>query len=734
MTEWAKVDFFRIEATEVEGIFRMSGSERRIRELQTIFNSPDRYGKGLDWTGYTVHDAANILRRYLNSLPEPMVPHDFYDRFREPLKSLQARPIGDLQNQSQPGNQDADTAIISTYQQLITELPPLNRQLLLYILDLLAVFSAKSDENRMDAYNLSAIFQPGVLNHHKHDMSPEEYKLSQDVLVFLIQNQDHFLIGMTGTAADEKTVNEVQSGVQPRPPGSPTATKGSQGSLGRSISNTSGGADSVRKFGALRRNVSVSSKNSKHSGNVPSPSATGTPLAIVNSVGGLHRSNTVPSKKSPALSSSRFKPSDPTTPTPAGLSPSGYLAPGARASSPGSKLAGSPIGGRALSNASSLTPTAEQSDPIAASESAAGEHSQERLISSDKSYLQPPTQASQPASGAPTKERKISNLLSRSPASDSDRRETRVPNKLKKKRLPGSTNPSAQSSTNSLPQPADSPDPQAFYTPMPTPGVSTEYQADPMASTTPIFSSTEATPLSEIPPPVGDAYKTQNLQVNDVDHALNVGRSKSPTPSLRSRSTVASQSEVEHTDNVSPTTKADNKSRWTLSSSTKKGSQNASATAPPSQLALDPLAGKSNTSIGSSNRHRKSSVREPQPTGTEAPAPTSLQHSSTESTPSKEQNAPKEKETPVENTERRGPIGWFKAKRAQAKEEKKEREAEKERTKSPPRQGSDRSGSRASLAAVTQEAQTTRGRSISGKSEEKIPEEGDRTPLPKLGT
>ena len=712
----------------------MSGSERRIRELQTIFNSPDRYGKGLDWTGYTVHDAANILRRYLNSLPEPMVPHDFYDRFREPLKTLQARPVADVQAQPQPSNEDADTAIISTYQQLITELPPLNRQLLLYILDLLAVFSAKSDENRMDAYNLSAIFQPGVLNHHKHDMSPEEYKLSQDVLVFLIQNQDHFLIGMTGTAADEKTVKEVQSGVQPRPPESPTANKGSQGSLGRSISNASGGADSVRKFGAIRRNVSVSSKNSRHSGNVPSPSTPGTPLAGVNSVGGIHRSNTVPSKKSPAISSSRFKPADPTTPTPAGLSPSGYLPPGTRATSPGSRLAGSPIEGRALSNASSLTPTAEQPDPVAVDEPAAGEHSQERLISNDKPHLQPPTQASQPASGVHVKERKISNLLSRSPASDNDRREARVPNKLKKKRLPGSTNPSAQNSTNSLPESTDSPDRQTFYTPMPTPGADTDHQADPLASATPMFSSTEATPLSEMPPPVGDAYKTQNLQVYDGDYGPNVKRSKSPNPSLRSRSTGTSQSEVEHTDNLSPTTKGEKKTRWRLSSSTKKASQNADVAMPPSQLTSDSQAGKSNTSIGSSNKNRKSFTREPQYTSTEAPAPPNLQHSSTESTPSKEQNVSKERDIPVEPSERRGPIGWFKAKRAQAKEEKKEREAEKERAKSPPRQGSDQTGSKASLAAVTQEAQAIRGRSISGMSEERIPEEGDRPPLPKLGT
>src|SRR3546814_18945860 len=70
------------------------------------------------------------------------------------------------------------------------------RQLLLYILDLLAVFAAKLDENRMNSQNLAAIFQPGMLSHPAHAMAPEDNSLNQSVLIFLIENQDHFLIGM----------------------------------------------------------------------------------------------------------------------------------------------------------------------------------------------------------------------------------------------------------------------------------------------------------------------------------------------------------------------------------------------------------------------------------------------------------------------------------------------------------------------------------------------------------
>ena len=177
-----------------------------------MFNSPDRYGKGLDWTGYTVHDASNILRRYLNQLPEPIIPLDFYNRFRIPLREHYSYVTAEPGAQDRSFNGIDDDAAIKTYQQLITELPPLNRQLLLYILDLLAVFASKSDMNLMTASNLSAIFQPAILRHPDHDMAPKEYRLNQDVLIFLIDNQDHFLVGMQGTAADEQTIQDVQSG------------------------------------------------------------------------------------------------------------------------------------------------------------------------------------------------------------------------------------------------------------------------------------------------------------------------------------------------------------------------------------------------------------------------------------------------------------------------------------------------------------------------------------------
>lgn len=198
--------YLKKNATTVEGIFRLSGSARRIKELQTIFNSPPRFGKGLDWSGFNVHDAANVLRRYLNNLPEPIIPLYFYQQFREPLKEFSnivnledvsnnngSTPAIKVANEEDKELINDVNAAVDRYQTLISQLPQLNRQLLMYILDLLSIFAAKADENRMPASNLAAIFQPSLLSHPDHDMVPEEYHLSRAAIEFLIQHSNKFL-------------------------------------------------------------------------------------------------------------------------------------------------------------------------------------------------------------------------------------------------------------------------------------------------------------------------------------------------------------------------------------------------------------------------------------------------------------------------------------------------------------------------------------------------------------
>lgn len=627
----------------MEGIFRLNGSAKRIKDLQEIFDSPERYGKGLDWTGYTVHDAANVLRRYLNQLPEPIVPLEFYERFREPLRKFQS------QSQGQEASQESEAAehakAVAAYQELIRELPPLNKQLLLYILDLLAVFASKSDQNRMNSANLSAIFQPGLLSHPQHDMSPDEYKLSQDVLIFLIENQDHFLVGMNGTAADEQTVKEVEAG-NARPPTS-------QSNMRRSVSSASGGADSFKKYGSLRRNVSVSSKNSRASNNASNP-ATPTSLGAV----GVHRSNTLPSKISPAARYSRTVETNPPGPA-------------ANQSRPASRTP--PITG----NGVQTPPAPANPQPSQATPGVSYVHSSThgptpKPPSDDPPRpqpvtLPPPTASIPPAVVTPTRERKLSNLFSRSPPPGGDSKDPRQPNRLKKKRIPGSASESAQSSSISL-QGGTS---DSALLPSQPPTRSNSSQDDGGATPRP---SNSANPDDAEPQRVGRPEERSSQAEGGLPAADALHPRNSRTPSMNSRSSFTDYSDVDHGDEASRAERKDHRQSWRFHRSPKRSNEQVSLGlgSPP----LSPSAAGADRSTSSVGHHSSKS------------SPSDLQHFPNDpsfqplSLDAEVHNNGASKDITNPEPEKRSLFGKFKAKVAQVRDGVRE-SSERDRTRSP---------------------------------------------------
>lgn len=683
-------------ATDAEGIFRLSGSAKRIKDLQVIFNSPDRYGKGLDWTGYTVHDAASIFRRYLNQLPEPIVPYEFYERFRDPLRYHQAQAVGPSEGQlGDKGHFDLD-AVVVKYQKLITELPPLNRQLLLYLLDLLAVFASKSDLNRMTSSSLATIFQPGILSHPSHEMVPQEYRLSQDVLTFLIEHQDHFLIGMSGTAVDEKTVKDVEGGPPVR---SPSQTP--KVALGRSASNASGGADSLRKHG-VRRNVSVSSRSSRDtaSNGIPTPltPSAGGALASGSPVVGVKRSNTVPSKRSPAATpTSRFQRNH-DTPT--------QLASETHGSSTAESTPGS-------DDHVHQTPTSKNiSSPKQPGAEGINEDSSDRpkeIIGKGDENQGQSTFLRQGTEPPPSKDRKFSNLFGRSPTRspiEPSNKDARPPNKLKKKqRIPGSTNESAQSSQASLTDEV-----RQFHTPLVSPELTSSSKPDPLSTSHPTFTNTSATPIAESPSR-GRQSLTNTPENQKAGDTLKPTRS--PEPSIHSRSSLTDTSDLEAVgDLAARTEKRDKRHRaWhhRFSSSAKKPTNDdSSPLAPPRPIGQNTGAGLSGSSFGSFGQPRKSMTMDSQATQQLSGESGSIGYPAVTGQSSPEYSdlvKDQQQHSGTEQDKKGSFFGKLRARIDKSREDRKEKEAEKERAKSPPRQGQGNEGEqgRHSLTAFAHE-------------------------------
>lgn len=722
-----------MKATDVEGIFRLSGSAKRIKDLQTIFNSPERYGKGLDWTGYTVHDAANILRRYLNQLPEPIVPLQYYEQFRDPLRAYQAKVGGTIQAQAME-NQEHTHAVVA-YQKLITQLPALNRQLLLYILDLLAVFASKSDLNRMTAQNLAAIFQPGIISHPSHDMAPNEYRLSQDVLIFLIENQDNFLIGMTGTAMDEKTKDEVKSG--------PPSIKTPKPAIGRSASTASAGADSIRRTAGPRRNGSMSSRHSRERGSpgVSSPATPASPSGLAGATGsagsGLGRSNTLPSNRSPPLAGPRFQrmtdASPATTPTSntlvSGGGPgSGLTEEEEEESTPFPMITGddadfpkSPtqIGGGAgrpdsptrehpaqdVTNHPSLPAQGvDMGMPVRqpVHENTPAAHIPPPLVTQDPKATQETTSATPTSAKPQSRDRKISNLLSISPIfgpSDQSRDPNqRQPRKLQKRRIPGSHNESAQSSQASL----NTEEGTFFHTPAQNPNNTYQDRSNVVDS--------QGHSMSEAPVTPGTEQSHANPNTTSPTNQGGPGKSlmppQSPTPSLRSRGSAPDPSDLDPLED--PAVREERK-RQNFRMSTSRYDP---PLAPPPSIGQMPGARTSNSSLGS-NRPRKSFTGDSQLTQTSIGDISSTGQPSFTHFSSRE-SADMLKESQNE-PEKKGLFGRFKAKINQTREH-----YEAERAKSPPRVQGEHASSRSSLSAFTHDHFGGRGRSFDRPREESL--------------
>lgn len=531
----------------------------------------------------------------------------------------------------------------------------------------------------MTTQNLAAIFQPGVLSHPQHDMSPAEYRLSQDVVIFLIENQDHFLIGMQGTAVDARTVQEVESG----PPTPALRTPGSRRSIvGRSGSNAS-------KYSGVRRSVSVSSKHSRGSIGGPTPvtPTMQSPLSATGNGIGVHRSNTVPSKRSPGLPPGRLQQRSNESPP----------FPGGTPNRTPTQAHPAPPEVTSASSSEQPTPLAPSSAPQTPSDSKTQLGTDPKkpdsiaLPANTDRSLAPPGVLGTPTSGVKTTFKDF--LAGKSPPTDG-----RKPNKLQKKRLPGSQNPSANSSSQSLEAPVPGADQlsigasTASNAPLLGPGRDQLLHPGPQLST----------PTKQPPSQTGGEAKT----------------STSPTASFRSHSTATEPEGLDQlTDAPLPAAERDltdsepaqqKKHRWfSRSRDDRSGSQ--TNIVPPPVLGQNDPAQRSRSSVisggGPEAGARKSMTVDRSGTtstytssamGAEAPSvPTGPGVAAAAAAAGDEGEDKKE----------RNPLNWIKGKVRERAEKKEERdrlkEGEKRAKSPPPLTGGRFEKSQSSLAGMT---------------------------------
>eukprot|EP00045_Choanoeca_perplexa_P009713 m.94777 g.94777 ORF g.94777 m.94777 type:complete len:752 (-) comp15003_c0_seq1:34-2289(-) len=128
---------------QTEGIFRVSGSSRRVHDLAETFDS----GAEPDISAVPASDIASLLKMFLRQLPEPVLTWQLYAAF------LQV-----------PGLPEAKR--LSMLQHLCILLPEANRHVLGALLQLLVEIAKHADGpggNKMDKHNLAVVMAPNLL-------------------------------------------------------------------------------------------------------------------------------------------------------------------------------------------------------------------------------------------------------------------------------------------------------------------------------------------------------------------------------------------------------------------------------------------------------------------------------------------------------------------------------------------------------------------------------------------
>lgn len=154
-----------------------------MSRLQKAFDTPPEYGKGLVWDDYTCHDAAGILLRYLKTLPEPVIPYEHYEAFITGLAPFIEREL----------DSDESAEAITAIKSLIVLLPSDNRQLLLYLLDTIAVFADRVEQNKMTALRLISSFQPSVLANVPSAMDAEAHHTAAQVALVMVTHENELV-------------------------------------------------------------------------------------------------------------------------------------------------------------------------------------------------------------------------------------------------------------------------------------------------------------------------------------------------------------------------------------------------------------------------------------------------------------------------------------------------------------------------------------------------------------
>jgi len=138
------VKFVYSHGVMTEGIYRLAGGNIKINKLLSEFRS-NAWAVQISREDYSEHDVANVLKRFIRQLDEPLLTENLRESF---LKTAR------LETQDEK---------LDKYRELLNKLPTINYNTLRRLMGHLHIVADQCEKNLMPVYNLAPLWGPNML-------------------------------------------------------------------------------------------------------------------------------------------------------------------------------------------------------------------------------------------------------------------------------------------------------------------------------------------------------------------------------------------------------------------------------------------------------------------------------------------------------------------------------------------------------------------------------------------
>ncbi|KAL3232313.1 Rho-type GTPase-activating protein 2 [Nakaseomyces bracarensis] len=195
------------EFLTTEGIYRISGSQLRIEELEKQFahmgaqNCADVQKGQIDGIPsflyeQDLHTITGVLKRYLRKLPNPVLTYQVY----EPLISLireqrviETLPLINNKITTESKSSEKYFFMVDTLQKILSNLPESHYEVLKLLSRHVCKINKYSGTNLMNIRNLALIFSPGLLRDYSGIKDLEDMRERDYIITFLFTYHEEIL-------------------------------------------------------------------------------------------------------------------------------------------------------------------------------------------------------------------------------------------------------------------------------------------------------------------------------------------------------------------------------------------------------------------------------------------------------------------------------------------------------------------------------------------------------------